>query len=162
MNLIDWKLVATQILGFLLMLWILRQFAWSKVLKLLEDRRQAIAGEFAEADRRKSAADEARVAYEQKIAEIERTARARLQEAVAEGQKVAGEIRNQAQKDATDRLARADQEIVREGEKAKEMLKERMIELSMRGAEKILRQKLDAASQRQLVSEFIDEVGAQR
>ena len=34
--------------------------------------------------------------------------------------------------------------------------------LSMRSAEKILRQKLDDTSQRKLVSEFIDEVGALR
>lgn len=162
MNLIDWKLVLTQILGFLLMLWVLRKYAWGPVLELLEERRKAIAGEFQEAERRKAAADEARAGYEQKIAEIERTARVKLQEAVAEGHKVAGEIRAQAQKDAHERIERAEHEILREREKAKELLKERMIDLSMRSAEKILRQKLDGASQRKLVGEFIDEVGAQR
>lgn len=162
MNLIDWKLVLTQILGFLLMMWVLRKYAWGPVLSLLEERRKAIAGEFQEAERRKAAADETRVAYEQKIAEIERAARVRLQEAVAEGHKVAGEIRTQAQKDAHERIERAEHEIEREREKAKELLKERMIDLAMRSAEKILRQKLDGASQRKLVGEFIDEVGAQR
>jgi F-type H+-transporting ATPase subunit b len=162
MNLIDWKLVLTQVLGFLLMLWVLRKYAWGPVLGLLEERRKAIAGEFAEAERRKAAADEARAGYEQKVADIERQARVRLQEAVVEGQKVAAEIRAQATKDAHDRIERAEHEILREREKAKELLKERMIDLSMRSAEKILRQKLDGAAQRKLVGEFIDEVGAQR
>ena len=37
-----------------------------------------------------------------------------------------------------------------------------MIDLSLRGAEKVLREKLDDAHQRKLVGEFIDEVGAVR
>jgi len=37
-----------------------------------------------------------------------------------------------------------------------------MIHLAIRSAEKILRQKLDDPSQRKLVGEFIDEVGALR
>ena len=53
--------------------------------------------------------------------------------------------RPQAQAEARARLERAEDEIAREREKAKEMLKEQMIRLSMRSAEKILRQKLDDA-----------------
>ena len=37
-----------------------------------------------------------------------------------------------------------------------------MIALALRAAEKILRQKLDDAAQRQLATEFVDEVGALR
>jgi F-type H+-transporting ATPase subunit b len=162
MNLIDIRQVLTQILGFLLMLWILRRYAWAPVLNLLEERRNKIAGEFQEADRRKADADKLKAQYEQELRGIESQARARLQEAVAEGQRVAGEIKSQAQQEAHARVARAEDEIAREREKAKELLKEQMIRLSMRTAEKILRQKLDDATQRKLVGEFIDEVGATR
>ena len=57
---------------------------------------------------------------------------------------------------------RAEDEIAREREKAKELLKEHIIDLAMRSAEKILRQKLDDPAQRRLAGEFIDEVGALR
>jgi F-type H+-transporting ATPase subunit b len=160
MNLIDIRQVATQILGFLIMLWILRTFAWGRVMSLLEARREKIAGEFADAERRKAEADQLRVRYEQELRTIDAQARQKLQEAVADGQRVAGEIKSQAQSEAAARLERAQDEIQREREKAKEILKEQMIALSMRGAEKILRQKLDDAQQRRLVGEFIDEVGA--
>jgi len=160
MNLIDIRQVLTQVLGFLLMLWILRRFAWGPVLHMLEERRQKIAGEFQEADRRKAEADGLKAKYEQDLRGIEAERRLRIQDGIAEGQRVAGEIHTQAQKDAMDRLARAEDEIAREREKAKELLKEQVIRLSMRSAEKILRQKLDDASQRKLLSEFIDEVGA--
>jgi len=160
MNLIDIRQVATQILGFLIMLWILRKYAWGRVTNLLEERRRKIAGEFEEAERRKAAAEQLRVRYEQELRTIDAQARQKLQEAVADGQRVAGEIKSQAQTEAAARLERAQDEIQREREKAKEILKEQMIALSMRGAEKILRQKLDEPHQRKLVSEFIDEVGA--
>ncbi len=160
MNLIDIRMVGTQILGFLLLLWGLRKWAWGPLTAQLEARRQRIAGEFAEADRRKHEADALKLHFEQELRGIEAQARARLLESVAEGQKVAAEIREQAQKQAQDRLARAADEIAREREKAKEVLKQQVIGLSLRTAEKILRTKLDDPAQRKLAAEFIEEVGA--
>ena len=160
MNLIDIRMVGTQILGFLLLLWGLRKWAWGPLTAQLEARRQKIADEFAEADRRQQAADATKARLEQELRGIDAQARAKLLESVAEGQKVAAEMRTQAQKEAQDRLARAAGEILREREKAKELLKEQVIGLSLKTAEKILRTKLDDPAQRKLVGEFIDEVGA--
>ncbi|MBI5709767.1 MAG: F0F1 ATP synthase subunit B [Candidatus Eisenbacteria bacterium] len=162
MNLIDVRQVLTQILGFLLMLWILRKYAWGPLLAVLEARREKIAGEFDEAERRKAEADATRAKYEQELRNIETQARQRINEAVVEGQKVAAEIRTQAQADAVQRMKRADDDIEREREKAKELLKEQVVALSIRTAEKILRQKLDDPAQRKLASAFIDEVGTLR
>jgi F-type H+-transporting ATPase subunit b len=162
MNLIDIRMVGTQILGFLLLLWGLSKWAWGPLTAQLEVRRQKIAGEFAEAERRQQAADALKAKLEQDLRGIDVQARAKLQEAVAEGQKVAGEIRAQAQKEAQDRLSRAEDEMMREREKAKELLKEQVIGLSIATAEKILKAKLDDPAQRKLAGQFIDEVGALR
>src|SRR5215471_17656248 len=147
MNLIDIRMVGTQILGFLLLLWGLSKWAWGPLTKQLEARRQKIAGEFAEAERRQQAADQLK---------------AKLEQAVSEGQKVAGEIRAQAQSEAQARMARAEEEMMREREKAKELLKEQVIALSLATAEKILKSKLDEPAHRKLAGQFIDEVGALR
>ena len=162
MQLIDVRQVVTQVLGFLLLVWILRRFAWGPLLGVLEARRQKIAGEFQEADRRKAEAAELKARYESELRGIEAQARQRLMEAVTEGQKVAGEIKAQAQEEAQRRVERANDEIARENEKAKEILKQRIIALSIGAAEKILRQKLDEDTQRRLASEFVEEVGALR
>ena len=162
MNLIDLRLVVTQILGFLVLLWALRKWAFGPLLAVLEARRAKIAGEFAAAERAMTEALEQKSRFEQELRGIEARARQRLTEAVAEGQKVAAEIRQQAQAEAARRLERAQDDIARESEKAKERIKEQVIDLAMRSAEKILRQKLDEPAQRQLAGEFIDEVGALR
>ena len=98
MNLIDIRQVLTQIIGFLLMVWILRRYAWGPVLGMLEARRQKIVDEFGHADRAKAEATELRLKYEQELRGIEAQARLRLQESVAEGQKVAAEMKAQAQR----------------------------------------------------------------
>ena len=156
--LIDLPLVLTQILGFVILLWMLRAFAWGPLVGLLEERRRRIASEFAEAERRKADAEALKVRYELDLKGIETQARQRLLEAVTEGQRVAAEIRTQAHADAAARLARADEEIVHDQEKAREVLKQQVAVLSIRTAEKILRQKLDDPAQRRLVERFIDEV----
>jgi len=162
MNLIDIRMVGTQILGFLLLLWGLSKWAWGPLTQQLEVRRQKIAGEFAEAERRQIAADQLKAKLEQDLRGIDAKAREKLQEAVSEGQKVAGEIRAQAHTEAQARIARAEEEMMREREKAKELLKEQVIALSLATAEKILKTKLDEPAQRKLAGQFIDEVGALR
>jgi F-type H+-transporting ATPase subunit b len=161
-GLIDIKQVATQILGFLILLWGLRKWAWGPVLEMLEARRRKIAGEFEEAERRKAEALELKARYEQDLRGIEAQARARIQQAVLEGQKVAAEIKSQAQAEAQQRLTRAQEEIAHERDRAKEALKEQIVSLAVRSAEKILRRNLDDPTQRKLASDFIDEVGAPR
>ena len=161
-GLIDIKLVLTQILGFIIMVGILGRFAWGPIVQGLEARRQKIAADFAEADRRQHEADLLKAKYEQELRGIAAQARARMQEAIGEGQKVAEEIKLQAQTDAQARLQRGREEMDRERENAKEQVKQQIIGLSIRTAEKILRTKLDDPAQRKLAGEFIDEVGAQR
>ena len=60
------------------------------------------------------------------------------------------------------RMQRAEDEMAREREKAKELLKEQVVSLSIRTAEKILQGKLDDPAQRKLAAAFIDEVGGVR
>ncbi len=155
--LIDLPLVLTQILGFVILLWVLRSLAWGPLVGLLEERRRRIAGEFEEAERRKAEADVLKARYEQDLKGIEAQARQRILEAVAEGQRVAAEIKTHAHADAAARLVRADEEIAHQQETARELLKQQVAVLSIRTAEKILRQKLDDPAQRRLVESFIEE-----
>ncbi len=159
--LLDLPLVLTQAAGFVILVLILRATAWKPVIDMLEDRRNKIAGEFEAAAQRQREADALKARYDQELRGIEAQARKRMLEAVAEGQKVAAEIKAQAHADATARLQRADEEIVHDREKAREVLKEQMAELSIRAAERLLRQKLDGPGQRRLVERFIEEAGAE-
>jgi F-type H+-transporting ATPase subunit b len=161
-SLIDIKQVLTQIVGFLIFLFLIRKFAWGPVLQTLEARQAKIAGDLADADKRKQEAAELRGRLEQELRGIDQQARQKIQEAVAEGQKVAAEIRADAQAQARARLDRAEAEIEAERAKAQKALHEDMARLAVGGAERILRKKLDEAEQRRLIGEFIAEAGELR
>ena len=70
MELIDIRQVVTQILGFLLMVWILRRYAWGPLIGMLEARREKIAGEFKEAERLKAEAVVLKARYDAELKTI--------------------------------------------------------------------------------------------
>ena len=150
------------LLAFVLVLVVLRKFAWGPVLQTLEDRKAKIAGDLAEAERKKAEAAELRGKLEQELRTIDQQARVKIQEAIAEGAKLAGEIRADAQAQARARLERAEAEIAGERAKAAKALQEDMARLAVGGAERILRKKLDEGEQRRLIGEFIAEAGELR
>ena len=161
-NLIDIKQVLTQIVGFLIFLFLIRRFAWGPVLEMLEARRAKISGDLADAERKKQEAAELKARLEQELRGIDQQARQRIQEAVTEGQRIATEIRADAQAQARARLDRAEAEIEGERAKAQKSLHEDMARLAVGGAERILRKKLDETEQRRLIGEFIAEAGELR
>jgi len=154
-NLIDFRQVATQIVGFLIFLWLIRKYAWGPVLETLEARRAKIASELAHAEKEMQDAAALKADLDRQLKGIEAQARARIQEAVVEGQSIAAGIKSDAQAQARERLTRAEGEIEGERAKAEKALQENIARMAVAGAEKILRKKLDEAEQRRLIAEYI-------
>ncbi len=162
MELIQPALLVTQALGFLLVLWILGKFAWPKVLGFIEERQHKIRTDLQHAEFEREEAGRMKVELDKELRGIEAKARLRIQEAVVEGQRVAGEVKAAAQKEATQRLQRVTEEIARERAKAAVALKEDLVSMAITASEKILHEKLDAKTERRLVEEFIAQAGTPR
>src|SRR3990172_13171040 len=93
---VDIQQILTHIVGFLIALWILRRFAWGPLLGVLEERRRKIKSDFdAAADKRREAEDTA-ARYAAQLKDIEAEARQKIQEAITDGRRMAGEIREEA------------------------------------------------------------------
>lgn len=157
-NLIDFKQVITQVIGFLIFLWLIRKYAWGPVLETLENRRAKIVSDLANAEKEKADAAALKADLDRQLKGIDAQARAKIQEAVADGQKIAAEIKSDAQAQARARLERAEADIQGERLKAQKALQEDIARMAVQGAEKILRKKLDEGEQRRLVAEFIADV----
>jgi F-type H+-transporting ATPase subunit b len=157
-NLIDFKQVLTQIVGFLIFLWLIRKYAWGPVLETLEARRQKIVSDLAHAEQERVDAAALKADLDRQLKGIDAQARAKIQEAVVEGQRIAADIKSDAQAQARARLERAEADVLAERAKAQKTLQEDIARMAVNGAEKILRKKLDEAEQRRLVAEFIADV----
>src|SRR3989338_5984587 len=96
-----WQEVLTHALGFVILVLVLKRFAWRPLLELLDARRQRIEQEFARIEQTKTQLETLQREYQTRLAQIEQEARAKIQEAVAEGKRVSLEIQEQARAQAT-------------------------------------------------------------
>jgi len=150
--------IVAQIISFLLLLALLRIFAWKKLLKLLDDRRERIASEFKKIEDAQAAVERMKSGYDKKLADIEAESRAKIREAIAEGKKVSQEIREGARQEARAILDKAQENIENEVAKAKQELKQKVVELTLGTAEKLIKEKLTEEKDRKLASDFLDEL----
>jgi F-type H+-transporting ATPase subunit b len=153
-----WQQIVTHALGFLIVVWLLKKYAWGPVMEMLEERREKIVGDFREIELRQQDVRQQEELYQQKIKEIEAERRQKLLEGVNEGQRLANELKSNAQTEAKEIISKSKEETVREVAKAKVQLKKDMVEITMSAAEKILAEKLNAEKDRELVAGFIEKL----
>jgi F-type H+-transporting ATPase subunit b len=155
---LDLGLIVTQIIGFLLALWILKAFAWKPLLRMLDERRQKIANDIGDAEKIKIDAAKLLDDYHAKLREIDNEARARIQEAVSEGGRIAAEVKEQAREESRQILARSREELARDVAKARVQLRDDVVGMAIKAAEKVITTKLNEAEQRRLLDDFLKEV----
>lgn len=153
------KLLATNIVAFLLLLWILSKFAWGPLLNVIDGRREKIRADYAAAAAKVEEAEQFRYDYEVKLAEIKDLERARVQEAVKKGESIAGGIEAEARSKAGSFLEKAEAELDREVVEARMQLRSETVNMAILAAEKLVGEKLDDAKHRQLVEDFIKDLG---
>ena len=146
------------IIVFLAFFWVLKKAAWKPILETLDERQKKIQDGFDEVKQLQVDAAEAHQRYEEKLRDIEAEARSRIQEAVTEGRRVATEVTEKARADATEITEKAKQNIQLEIQTARKQLKEEIIELTLHATERLIRERLDEAKDKELVSSFISEM----
>jgi F-type H+-transporting ATPase subunit b len=155
---LNWGLIVTQIIGFLLALWILKLFAWKPLLEMLESRKKKIAGDLDDAEKIKADAGKVLQDYQAKLRNIDSEARSRIQAAVVEGSRISAEMKEQARDEARQILARSREELARDVAKAQVQLRDDVVTMAIGAAEKIISVKLDEVEQRRLLEDFLKEV----
>lgn len=149
--------IVSQIIAFLIMLWILKRYAWKPLLGILEERRDKIKTDFQTIENQKKANDNLLDEYRSKLKEIDNQARTKMQEGIDEGRKKAVEIQNQAHDEAKAIISKAKADLQKEIVKARQQLKNDIVNLTMKATTKIIGDKLDTAKENQLVADVIDK-----
>jgi F-type H+-transporting ATPase subunit b len=151
-------IIITQIIGFIVAFWILKAFAWKPLLKMLEDRKRKIAGDIGDAENIKAEAAKVLDDYKAQLRNIDTEARTRIQDAVADGTKIAAEIREHAREEARQILTKAREDLDRDVAKARVQLRDDVVGMAIKAAEKIIATKLNEAEQKRLLDDFLKEV----
>lgn len=152
---LDYGQIVAQIIGFLVVLWIMNRFAWKPFLKILDDRKARIQTDLADAEGKRAGAEKLEQQYQEKLREIDAEARARIQAAVKNAEKIAAEIKDEARQDVKGILDRARDEIERDKAEALVALRNDVVSMALRASEKVLKENLDETRHRKAIADFV-------
>jgi len=148
------------ILSFLLLLAILKKFAWGSLLKLIDERRAKIASEFDSIEKAKQEMAGLKAQYQEQLNRIEEEARRKIQESIGEGRRISAEIEEDARTHARETLEKTKEAVALEVAKARAELKEQVVDLAIQVTHKVLQQNLDEETDRRMIESFIKEIGS--
>jgi F-type H+-transporting ATPase subunit b len=147
-----------QLIVFGILVWFTMRFVWPPIVKALDERAEKVAEGLAAAERGKSDFEQA----EKRVAEILAEGRTQVTEMVANAEKRAAQIVEEAKEQAVGEAARimaqAKADVAQEANRAREALREQVAALAVKGAESILRSEVDASRHAQMLASLKQEL----
>ena len=110
--LIDWFTVAAQVVNFLILVWLLERFLYKPILDAIDAREKRIAGELADADAKKAAAEKQRDEFQRKSTAFDEQRAGLVSKATAEANAERQRLLDEARK-AADSLTAKRMEALR-------------------------------------------------
>ena len=154
----DIKVVLVQMAGFILVLVVFKLFLFKPILGILDARRREIQSQYENAEADRKAAEELKASYDQHLAGAQEEIRSKITEAVKQGQDMREDILADSRAKADAMVAKAQDEIRREKDKALAELKTTVADMAVKAAGKLIHEKLDPAKHRDLVSRYIEDL----
>ncbi|MEM9832334.1 MAG: F0F1 ATP synthase subunit B [Bacteroidota bacterium] len=154
LGLIFWQLV-----GFLILLFVLGKFAWKPILNALNERESSIEEALLSAEKAKEEMKQLQASNEQLLAEARKERETMLKEATAAANKIKDAAREEGEKERKRMVDDASVEIENQKKAALADVKQQVAALSVQIAEKILRENLKAdAAQKSYVDKLVSDL----
>ena len=155
---LDLQQVLSQAISFVILLWLLRRFAWRPLLAILDERRRHIETTLQDVASKKTELERLQADYAQRLAKIDDEARVKIQQAILEGKRIAIEVQEEARAQAQAILSKSKETVELELAKAKVTLRDQLADMTVEAVERVLQQKLDPKTDRALVESALDEL----
>jgi F-type H+-transporting ATPase subunit b len=153
-GLIIWTLVS-----FFILLFLLKKVAFPPILKGMKKREETIKQQLEEAQKTKKEAQDILEDYRRQLAEARSEAQKIINEGKSLGENMRKEIVQKAQAESNQIVKRAQEEIELQKQKAILELQEKIADLSIMAATKIINKSLNTEDNRRLVEEYVSKVG---
>lgn len=140
---------------FLLLLLILKRFAYPALLGAVEAREKALEEQIAQAERARTEAEALLAEHKKLLAEGKTAAHALLVEARTAAEKERALAMEKTRQEQEELLARARRDISAERERAVAELRREAVDLSLAAAAKLIGERLTSETDRKLVEEYL-------
>ena len=147
---------------FLILLFVLRKWAWGPILGALETREKRIQEALDEAAREREEAAQLLQEQRQMLEASRDEAQQVLAESRKAGERLRAELLDEARKQKDQIVENAREDIERERDHALDLLRREAVDLSISAASRVLHREVDSAENRRLVEEYLASLASQR
>jgi len=159
---INFKLLFIQLLGFLILLWMMKKFLWGRVLDMIQSRTAEIKNAYDQNEKIRSEVNDLKSEYEQKLqqarVEAESIVKAAVEKAEQEGRAVIEKTRSEAEQLRARGLA----DIEQEKKRVIAEIRTEVIQVSVEIAGRLMARQIDSADVDRITDEVISEIGGMR
>ncbi len=136
-----------------------KKFLFKPVQKIFREREDALARKFEKADEDMKSAEESRLLWEEKLKDAKSEANEIIKNATDIAKKRADAIVDDAKASAEQIARRTEEQILLDRQKAEDDIKREIVDVSVILTEKMLSRKLNDSDHRNMIDEFINEIG---
>jgi len=147
-----------QLIVFAILVWFTMRFIWPPITAALDERAKKIAEGLSAADKAKADLAAANTRVEQQLSAARDDAAKRLADAERLAQQMVEEAKGRASEEAAKIIAAARAEAEQESMKAREVLRDQVAGLVVKGAEAILKREVNAGVHAELLSRLKTEL----
>ena len=147
------------VISFVILLVLLWKVTYKPISRALKKREDTIRNSLEEAEKTRESAAALLGDYKNQLAQSREEAQKILSEGKMMGENVKKEIIQKAHEEANQIVKRAQEEIEFQKEKALMDLKERIADLTIMAASKVIEKSLDKKDHEQLLEDYISKVG---
>lgn len=156
----DYGVMVLTVCNFLLLVYLLKKFAWNGIIGMLEKREQQVANDKQEAQAARAAAENIKRDLDEKLAQISDEAARKMAEAVKMGETQKEQILATAKEQSERLIEQAKAQIEAEKNKALSDVRGEIARTAVLAASKVVQQQMSEESAQSVVDRVLKEVKA--
>lgn len=156
----DYGVMVLTVCNFLLLVYLLKKFAWNGIIGMLEKREQQVANDKQEAQEARAAAENIKRDLDEKLAQISDEAARKMAEAVKMGETQKEQILAAAKEQSERLIEQAKAQIEAEKNKALSDVRGEIARTAVLAASKVVQQQMSEKSAQSVVDRVLEEVKA--
>ena len=154
----DYGVMILTICNFLLLVYLLKRYAWNGLVGALEKREEKIANDVKQAATAREEAEKLKSELDEKLAEISAQASEKMNEAIKLGQAQSAQLLAQAQEQSKRLLAQTQQQLEAEKNEALKNVREEIVRTAILAAQQVVREQISTQGAQQTVERVLEEI----
>jgi len=156
---INFKVLFTQFIGFMVLFWLLKKFLFGRVMDLIQSRTDEIRGAYDANEKTRQEVGSLKLQYEAQLQEARKEAEAIVQSSIQRAEKAGQEVIEKTRQEAAQIRDRGLADIEQEKKRVITEIRRDVVNLSVDIARKIIEKAVDTREAEKLTDDVINKIG---